>query len=134
MSFVYEDDLKSTLTKFGEVLEKLDKLNMQKDEIRIAIKNFIKINKIEEIDILDTVNQLWRIGISMRSRKSVDYELLEEYLNDVDYESVVTIKESEFLTSKKVKKRKTKKDKPKAPSVRATIKNDVNNYLKEQNV
>lgn len=134
MSFVYEDDLKSTLTKFGEVLEKLDKLNMQKDEIRIAIKNFIKINKIEEIDILDTVNQLWRIGISMRSRKSVDYELLEEYLNDVDYKSVVTIKESEFLTSKKVKKRKTKKDKPKAPSVRATTKNDVNNYLKEQNV
>lgn len=133
MEYLYEDDLKATLTKLGVVLKELDKLEIQKDEFRNAIKKFIKMNKIEEIDIFDTTNQqLWRLGISMRSRKSVNYELLEEYLSDADYKSVVTITESEFLTSKKVKKRKTTKSKPKAPSTKTIIKNNINEYLEGQ--
>lgn len=114
MSLLYENELKMTLSKFGTILDKIDVLEMQKDEIRDGIRKFIEMNNIDEVDIRDTHNQLWRLGISLRSRKSVNCDLLKEYLTKKEYTNTITIKESEFLTSKRVKQRK--KAKPKAPS------------------
>lgn len=136
MPFLYEDDLKKTLTKFNDILDKLDVLDMQKDEIREGIREFIRINKIEEVDIRDTNNQLWRIGISTRSRKSINHELLEQYLDDDALSKIITESENECLTAKRVKQRK-KKARPKAPSMVPIEKQSqtvLKEYLKENNV
>jgi len=125
----YESDLKSTLADLKIVMDELDKLKMQKDEIRDAVRKFLKMHELDEFETKDTDGQLWRLGITNSERRSVNYDALGEMLTEEQLDEVIVISPSERLNTKLVKsyKKKNGKKAPRAP--RANVKGIINKQL-----
>jgi len=129
----YENDLRKTLAKMKVVVDGLDKLKLEKEEMREAIKKFLKIHDLDEYEIKDTEKQLWRLTITQSERRSVDYDELEKLLSEEQLEDVVTISPSERLNIKPVKAYKKKNGKPAPKAPRANVKDVINKQLGEDN-
>jgi hypothetical protein len=125
----YESDLKSTLADLKIVMDELDKLKMQKDEIRDAVRKFLKMHELDEFETKDTDGQLWRLGITNSERRSVNYDALGEMLTEEQLDEVIVISPSERLNTKPVKsyKKKNGKKAPRAP--RANVMKNIENKL-----
>ncbi len=114
---VYEENLKEALTNLGKIEDELTKLNIQKDEIRDQIKKWMEINNLTEYESTDSENaKLWRLTKSTVSRRSVNYDLLQEHLDADAYNIVVSQSESNVFKCQPVKSRKKKNNIPDAPA------------------
>jgi hypothetical protein len=124
----YENDLKSTLADLKIVMDKLNKLEMQKDEIRDAVRKFLKMHELDEFETKDSDGQLWRLGITNSERRSVNYDALGEMLTEEQLDEVIGISPSERLNTKPVKSyKKNGKKAPRAP--KANIKEIIHKQL-----
>ena len=117
----YESDLKSTLADLKIVMDELDKLKMQKDEIRDAVRKFLKMHELDEFETKDTDGQLWRLGITNSERRSVNYDALGEMLTEEQLDEVIVISPSERLNTKPVKSYKKKNGKKALRAPRANV-------------
>jgi len=130
MMLDYENDLKSALTKLKTIMTKLDELQLEKDEIRDAVKKFLKMHELDEYETKDTKGQLWRLGITQSERRSINYDELEKLLTEEQLEDVIVMSPSERLNTKPVKsyKKKNGKKAPKAPRAN-TVKEIIGKQL-----
>lgn len=113
---VYEENLKEALSKLGEIEDELTRLNIQKDELRDQIKKWMEINNLTSYETTDSKEtKLWRMTTSVISRRSINYDLLQEHLDDETYNIVVSNNESSVFKCQPVKSRKKKDSIPNAP-------------------
>jgi hypothetical protein len=111
----YEEDLKATLSRLKTVSDQISSLNFEKEEIRDAIRKFLKMHELAEFETKDANGRLWRLAVSYSERRSVNYDLLSELLLEDQYKNVVNVCEIEKLETRQVKSYKRKDDSPTAP-------------------
>lgn len=118
----YEADLKIALSKLKIIIHNLDKLKLEKDEIRDAVRKFLKMHELDDFETKDNNDQLWRLGIAISERRSINYDVLEKLLTKKQLDDVIVTTPAERLTTKPVKsyKKKNISNAPRAP--RANVK------------
>lgn len=101
----YYDQFVNALTKYSEIIDKIDKLTSEKEKIRNQIKEWLRINELEEYKGLDLNEQLWKIETQKRKSKSInDWNILYKLLEENNSIHLVQEKESDSFVIKRVKK------------------------------
>lgn len=111
------DSLKSALDRLETVTENIDKLTLEKDELRGKIRKWMDMHHLTEFESYNsTKTRLWQIEISKRKRQNVDKELLRANVPEDLYNQIITEAEFEFFQIKPVKKSKASKSSSSAPA------------------
>jgi hypothetical protein len=100
-------NLVNELTKWNKLKKQEDQIKEEKDEIREKIGKFLHDNNEMSYIAKDETGQAWTIGYQTSTRRSCDYNTLEEILTEEDFKDIVQVNTYESLVIRKTKKKKT---------------------------
>lgn len=112
MSLLFESELKSKMTEYGDIKNQVDTLKLQMAKMREQIDEWMKLNKLTHHQIIDTIDRLWQLDYTTRTSKKPNWSLIRELIpedrtNDIVIESV----SDPYLSIRAVKNIKKKKSK-----------------------
>jgi len=110
------ESLKSALDRLETVEDDMDKLKLEKDELRAKIHKWMEMHGLTTFESYNTdKSRLWKIDVSQRKRVNVNKDILAQRVSKDDYEEIVTESEYEVFTCKKIKQSKQSKQGTVAP-------------------
>lgn len=99
----FEESLIIALAEYGEIDSNIALLDNQKKVLRNKIQEWMKLNEVDNYEVKDSNNQVWKIKEDEQSRKSIlDWVMLEKVLGDKNKHLIVEKSFSTF-TIKKIK-------------------------------
>ncbi len=111
----YVDELRQALTQLGEAENELSIAKNKKDLLREKIHMWLDMNDLREFEIIDATNtQLWRMTVITSSRRSADFDVLENMLTPQQFDEAVATSETQTFKCQPVKS--TKKSVKRAPT------------------
>lgn len=97
MKYKFEEHLFTALEELDDLNFAIKDLSEKKEKIRNQIKEWRKINKVNDKIVMDNERGRWTITNSKTKRNSVrDYEVLKQHLGD-QVDTFITESESEML-------------------------------------
>ena len=103
-------NLVSELTKWNKLTETEKEIKEQKDEIKENIGKYLHDNSESSLISEDETGQYWSMAYQSTTRRSCDYDTLEEVLTEEDFNTIVETKTYDSLVIRKTKKKKVTSD------------------------
>jgi hypothetical protein len=100
-------NLVNELAKWNKLTSQEKEIKVQKDEIKENIGKFLHENNESSLISEDETGQAWSMGYQTTTRRSCDYNTLEEILTEEDFKEIVQENTYESLVIRKTKKKKT---------------------------
>ena len=113
----YIEDLRQALSTLGEVENKLLICRNEKELLREKVRMWLDMTNLREFEIMDSDDlKLWRMTITESSRRSADFDYIEQTLTPTQYDEAINITEIETFKCQTVKipKKKNVKRAPQA--------------------
>jgi len=86
----YEHDLIKALEDYGEIDKELTILETKKSVLRSQIRDWMSLNELENFEIQDGKNQVWKMKFDEQMRKSIsDWSMLEKILGEKNENLIV---------------------------------------------
>jgi len=101
------ESLKTALDRLDTVMSDMDKLSLEKDELRGKVRKWLDMHGLEDFESYNTdKTKLWQMVIAQRKRSNVDKKLLATSVTQSVYDEIVTEAEYEVFSVKKIKQSK----------------------------
>lgn len=99
--------LVNELSKWNKLTQQEKEIKDQKNEIREKIGKHLYKNNKSSLILEDETGQTWSMSYQTSTRRSCDYDTLEEILTEEDFKDIVQTKTHESLVIRKTKKKNT---------------------------